>query len=750
LSSQVAKDIAIDEIIVYRLLSLIVSTVLMPQLRYTTPHGITVTRNETKLAFTRGLGHILKQLDTKRGAYFSSGYEYPERYSRWDVATVAPLLEIVGRDRTLTINALNDRGKVMLMLLDPLLRTHPHWNCESSNATALTVALRPLAERFAEEERSKQPSPFSLVRLFVEEFRNPADSRLMLTGAFGYDLLLQFDPIQQRLPRVDQKTLHLFLCDDIYFMDRKKEVIEHYQYDFHGSAGSTEGLDRSAASLAKPKKAPAPAEILSDHKTEEYMEKVEIVREGMRQGNYYEVVLRQTFSAPFAQSPSELFQRIQKSSPSPYEFMLQMGDEQLVGASPEMFVRVEEDQVETCPIAGTARRSGDPIRDAESIRALLNSTKEESELTMCSDVDRNDKSRVCVPGSVKVVGRRLIESYAGLFHTVDHVKGVLQPGFDSLDAFLTHMWAVTIIGAPKKAAAQAIEDLEKDARGWYGGAIGMIGLNGDINTGITIRTVHLKNGIAKYAAGATLLYDSEPREEDGECRLKATAFFRALFPSAGTRVAGHDTRRVGEGIRLLLVDNDDCFIHTLANYARQTGASVATYRSNVALEAIDTSRPDVVLISPGPARPADFGVPNLVKELAKRGIPTFGVCLGLQGIVEAFGGALEVLPYPMHGKGSLVTHSGKGVFHDLPTPFRVGRYHSLYAQRETFPSCLEITAESEDGIIMGVRHRDLPIEAVQFHPESILTLERDCGLRLMENMIETYAHAAAPSVVGRG
>ena len=336
------------------------------------------------------------------------------------------------------------------------------------------------------------------------------------------------------------------------------------------------------------------------------MEKVEAVREGMRQGNYYEVVLRQTFSAPFTQSPSELFQRIQKSSPSPYEFMLQMGDEQLVGASPEMFVRVEENHVETCPIAGTARRSGDPIRDAESIRALLNSAKEESELTMCSDVDRNDKSRVCIPGSVKVVGRRLIEAYAGLFHTVDHVKGTLQPGFDSLDAFLTHMWAVTIIGAPKKAAAQAIEDLENDARGWYGGAVGMISLNGDINTGITIRTIHLKNGIAKYAAGATLLYDSDPRDEDGECRLKATAFFRALYPKIAVGEEGHHARKVGEGIRLLLVDNDDCFIHTLANYARQTGASVSTYRSNVALEAIDASKPDVVLISPGPCATRRF------------------------------------------------------------------------------------------------------------------------------------------------
>ncbi|MBV9675084.1 MAG: anthranilate synthase component I [Acidobacteriaceae bacterium] len=714
----------------------------MQPLSYTTPHGITVTRTSSKIPFARGLDKLLKELDTERGVYLSSGYEYPGRYSRWDVACVAPCLEIVGHERTVSIRALNVRGQVLIGLLKPLVWDHPHWTASLFKRHALLLQLKPLADKFPEEERSKQPSPFSLLRALVGEFRHPDDSRLALIGAFGYDLLLQFDPIKLRLPREDQKTLHLFLCDDIYFMDRKKEIIERFQYDFSRNELTTAGLERTSPKIESAAVPAIRSEIVSDHTPEEYEQKVETVREGMRQGNYYEVVLRQTFSSPFTGSPSELFRRIQKTSPSPYEFLLQMGDEQLVGASPEMFVRVEGGQVESCPIAGTARRSGDPLRDAESIRELLNSAKEESELTMCSDVDRNDKSRVCVPGSVRVIGRRLIESYAGLFHTVDHVKGTLQEGFDSLDAFLTHMWAVTVIGAPKKAAAQAIEDLEKDARGWYGGAIGMLSLNGDINTGITIRTVHLKDGMARYGAGATLLYDSDPASEDDECRLKATNFFRALYPAVASGPSAYENRRVGEGVRILLVDNDDCFIHTLANYARQTGARVSTYRSHVALEAIDSEKPDIVLISPGPARPADFGVPDLVKELAKRSVPTFGVCLGLQGIVEAFGGQLQVLDYPMHGKGSPVSHKNGGVFRGLPESFRVGRYHSLYANRDELPACLEVTAESDDGIIMGVRHRELPIEAVQFHPESILTLERDCGLRLIENMIETYAHAA--------
>ncbi|MGH9652204.1 MAG: anthranilate synthase component I [Bryobacteraceae bacterium] len=716
----------------------------MPQLRYTTPHGIAVVRTASQVPYAQGLQEILKQLDTRRGVYLSSGYEYPERYSRWDVASVAPPLEIVARSRTVEFNALNRRGVVLHSLLRPLLANHPHAQNVSETPQSLRVELKPLAGRFSEEERSRQPSPFSLIRTLVEEFRNPEDTRLCLIGAFGYELLLQFDPIRPRMPRGDREDLHLFLCDDIYFMDRKRETIERFRYDFSHAGSTTAGLPRAAEDLEPPKNTGLRDEIVSDHTSEEYMAKVETVREGMRQGNYYEVVLRQTFSAPFDGSPSELFQRIQKTSPSPYEFFLQFGGEQLVGASPEMFVRVEGDRVESCPIAGTARRSGDPLRDAESIRELLNSAKEESELTMCSDVDRNDKSRVCLPGSVRMVGRRLIESYAGLFHTVDHVRGTLLPGCDALDALLTHMWAVTIIGAPKKAAAQAIEDLEKTPRGWYGGAIGILSLSGDVNTGILIRTVHLKDGVANYSAGATLLYDSDAKSEDQECHLKATTFFRALNPAAAQpEPRQHVARLGGAGVKLLLVDNDDCFIHTLANYARQTGARVSTYRSAVALEAIEARTPDVVLLSPGPARPQDFGVPHLVRELAKRGIPIFGVCLGLQGIVEAFGGTLDVLPYPMHGKGSLVTHRGEGVFQGLPSPFRVGRYHSLYANRDTFPAVLEITAESDDGVVMGVRHRELPIEAVQFHPESILSLDRDCGLQLMENMVERLARTGA-------
>ena len=708
----------------------------MRQLRFETRGGIAVTRTISKTPYKKGLRAILRQLDSRRGVYLSSGYEYPGRYSRWDVASVCPPLEIVGRGRVLEFRALNQRGEALCEIFLRRLRGHEHWAAIETMPGGWKGTLKPLPELFSEEERSRQPSAFSILRAILAEFKELGDGRLALVGAFGYDLLFQFDPIELKLPRGGAKDLHLYLCDDICFMDRKKEQIERYEYDFEFEELTTKGLPREGAGVA-PHPDTGTAEITCDHTPEEYMAGVEKVRQGMKRGDYYEVVLRQKFQAPYSGSVSTLFEKIQTASPSPYEFLIQFGEEQLVGASPEMFVRVEGGRIETCPISGTAQRTGDPMRDAENIRELLASLKEESELTMCTDVDRNDKSRVSVPGSVKVIGRRLIESYAGVFHTVDHVESMLDEGMDALDAFLTHMWAVTVIGAPKKAAAQEIENTEKDARGWYGGAVGMISLNGDINTGILIRTVHLRKGIAEYPVGATLLYDSIPASEELETRQKATGFFRVMAETRGVKKQKEPKQeKVGVGVKMLLVDNDDCFIHTLANYARQTGAEVVTYRAGFPLEMIEQIQPDLILISPGPGRPSDFGVPNVVRHAAGLGVPVFGVCLGLQGIVEAFGGELGVLDYPMHGKPSMVKHRGVGVFEGLPEEVKVGRYHSLYALPEKLPAVLEVTAESEDGIIMGVRHKTLPVEAVQFHPESLLTLEGAAGFKMIENVVK--------------
>jgi anthranilate synthase len=453
----------------------------------------------------------------------------------------------------------------------------------------------------------------------------------------------------------------------------------------------------------------------------------------------FEVVLSQTFIEPCTSQPSTLFRRMRKRNPAPYALFLNLGErEYLVGASPEMYVRVDKKRVETCPISGTISRGRDAVEDAERIRELLASRKDESELTMCTDVDRNDKSRICVPGSVRVIGRRQIELYSRLIHTVDHVEGTLLEQFDALDAFLSHTWAVTVTGAPKPGAIQHVENAERSPRAWYGGAIGVVNFNGNLNTGLTLRTVRLKDGLAQVRAGATLLYDSDPEAEELETRVKASAFLDAITGDLADSPTFAQSAAVqtGQGRRVLFVDHQDSFVHTLANYIRQTGAEVTTLRSGFDAKLLDQLKPDLVFLSPGPGTPSDFKLSATIQSALDRNIAIFGVCLGLQGLVEYFGGELGVLDYPMHGKPSTINVLGGRCLAGLPKQFTAGRYHSLYAKSEKLPAVLQVTAETEgDRVIMAIEHQSLPIAAVQFHPESILTLAGDTGLRLLSNAI---------------
>jgi anthranilate synthase len=274
----------------------------------------------------------------------------------------------------------------------------------------------------------------------------------------------------------------------------------------------------------------------------------------------------------------------------------------------------------------------------------------------------------------------------------------------------------------------------------------MLLFNGNINTGITIRTVHLKGGTARVRVGATLMCESDPDSEERETRTKAAAFINAVLGKA--RPAHGEARpieRTGECKRILFVDNADSFVHTLANYVRQTGAEVVTVRAGFPERILDEMKPDLVFISPGPGIPSQFNVPELVQTCVDRGLAIFGVCLGLQGIVEAFGGELGVLPHPVHGKSSRVRCRPEGLLEGFPEEFDAGRYHSLYARIDRMPDCLRVIAETEDGTVMAIQHENYPLAAVQFHPESILTLKDDLGIRLISRVVERIAGASANS-----
>src|SRR5689334_16090863 len=532
---------------------------------YETKGGITVTRQRRAIPYADAVSSYVDKLDERRGAVFSSNYEYPGRYTRWDTAVVDPPLGVSSFGRNVWIEAYNERGEVILEFIVERLKTVSELELGALTARRLDLTVKMPDRVFTEEERSKMPTVFTALRAITDLFYSQADASIGFYGAFGYDLAFQFDAINLKLERPsDQRDMVLYLPDEILVVDNYAAKAWVDRYDFSKNGKTTEG--RAGDIAAEPFVRTDVIPPKSDHRPGEYAELVVKAKESFRKGDLFEVVPGQKFMERCESKPSDISKRLKAINPSPYSFFINLGNQEyLVGASPEMFVRVSGRRIETCPISGTIKRGDDPIADSEQILKLLNSKKDESELTMCSDVDRNDKSRVCEPGSVKVIGRRQIEMYSRLIHTVDHVEGELRAGCDAIDALVAHAWAVTVTGAPKLAALQFIEDHERSPRAWYGAAIGAIRFDGGVDTGIALRTIRLIDGAAEVRVGATLLFDSDPAEEERETELKARALLDALSPVAADAAEGDGRDRPGAGLKVLLVDHQDSFVNTLAD-----------------------------------------------------------------------------------------------------------------------------------------------------------------------------------------
>lgn len=708
---------------------------------YQTASGLRVEVEQISETYLNAIEPLINKLNDHRGALFASGYEYPGRYTCWDIGFFNPPLLFSCRMDLVSIEALNERGRVLLALLKPALMAVSSIKVESENDRNFYCRIIPSQAYVNEEERSRQPSVFSVLRAVIAFFKSERDPYLGLFGAFAYDLIFQFEAFQQTLERAeDQRDMVLYLPDELYIIDHRKEEAFIRRYEFISEQHSTRGLERDGLKQTyNPVNYP---DKKADHEPGEYAELVVRAKKEFACGNLFEVVPSQTFYQHYPEEPSVLFRKMRSKNPSPYGFFINLGQEEyLIGASPEMYVRVQGRRIETCPISGTIKRGSNAMEDAANIETLLASEKESAELTMCTDVDRNDKSRICEAGSVEVIGRRQIEMYSRLIHTVDHVQGILREGYDAIDAFLTHMWVVTVTGAPKLWAMKFIESHEKTPRRWYAGAVGWLAFDGNLNTGLVLRTVRLHKGLAEIRAGATLLFDSEAHAEEKETELKASAFMDMLKAQDKPCVAKR-LLKPAKGKKIVLIDFEDSFVHTLANYFRQTGAEVITIRHHFADAYLKKNSCDLVVFSPGPGRPEDFQTKKIIDLVLKQQIPCFGVCLGLQAMVEYFGGQLHQLDYPVHGKSSFIQiTSPGGLFQGLDNPFKAGRYHSLYVKKAELPPMLSASALYDD-LVMAISHKSEFIHAIQFHPETILSLHAHAGQKIIHNLMEMVCQHA--------
>lgn len=270
-------------------------------------------------------------------------------------------------------------------------------------------------------------------------------------------------------------------------------------------------------------------DVQSNFTPEGYKQVVEKVKEEILAGEIFQIVPSQRWMIPNAPDPMNVYRVLRELNPSPYMYYLQMEEEMIVGASPELLVKVTDRKIETCPIAGSRPRGRDEREDQRLASELLQDPKERAEHVMLVDLGRNDVGRVSTYGSVQVTEQMKIEKYSHVMHMVSRVTGQLVEGLDRFDAFRSCFPAGTVSGAPKIRAMEIIAEMEPGQRGVYAGAIGYFGSNGNMDTCIAIRTVYFRNGVAYLQAGGGVVIDSDPQKEYEETCHKAKAVLKAIM-----------------------------------------------------------------------------------------------------------------------------------------------------------------------------------------------------------------------------
>ncbi|MDI9632063.1 MAG: chorismate-binding protein [Acidobacteriota bacterium] len=401
-------------------------------------------------------------------------------------------------------------------------------------------------ERGYDREALPGPPLTALAALLGEVAAGPGPAPFTggWVGFFGYDVVRLLERLPGRPP--DPFGLPLALLarfDNLVVFDHARQRLLLIANEIEGevdAAAAEQALDRLARHLEGPaegegrgavrlpERFPAPPPLQPAFKGEAFQAAVRTAQEQIAAGEIFQVVLARRFRLPSDVQPLPLYWARRLVDPSPYMVLFECPDLALVGASPEMLVRKEGDRIVTRPIAGTRPRAADREGDARLAAELLADPKERAEHLMLVDLGRNDLGRVAAPGSVEVTSYAQVERYARVMHLVSNVEARLAPGRTALAALLSCFPAGTVSGAPKIRAMEIIDELEPEARGPYAGAVGYLSFTGDLDTCITIRTLVVRGGETSVSAGAGIVADSRPEDEQRETENKAAALLQAV------------------------------------------------------------------------------------------------------------------------------------------------------------------------------------------------------------------------------
>ena len=360
-----------------------------------------------------------------------------------------------------------------------------------------------------------------------------------LAGYFGYDTVRYIEPrlaAAQKPDVLNTPDILLMLTEQLAVVDNLSGKLNLIVYANPEQADAytlaRQRLHELTTRLRQPVDIPhAPpmhgGEAKSEFGETAFKQAVAKAKQYIFDGDIMQVVLAQRMSQPFPAAPLSLYRALRSLNPSPYMFYYDMGDHHVVGASPEILVRLEGDNVTVRPIAGTRPRGKTPQQDAELAQDLLADPKELAEHLMLIDLGRNDVGRVAQRGSVKLTEKMVIERYSHVMHIVSNVEAALKPGLDAIDVLKATFPAGTVSGAAKVRAMEIIDELEPSKRGIYAGAVGYLGFNGDMDLAIALRTAVIKDATLYVQAGAGIVADSVPASEWMETQNKARAVLRA-------------------------------------------------------------------------------------------------------------------------------------------------------------------------------------------------------------------------------
>jgi anthranilate synthase component 1 len=411
--------------------------------------------------------------------------------------------------------------------------------------------------------------PLTVLRAASAALATPAEDGLPpLTGGFvgflSYDVVRRLERLPERTPdELGVPELGLMLATDLAVLDHADGsvllVANAINYDDTDErvdeawADAVARLDRMTSDLS----ASAPSTVASytpgaaqpvraRTQAEEFIAGVEVIKERIRAGDAFQVVLSERFAVP-AGDPLDIYRVLRATNPSPYMYLLRFDGYDIIGSSPEALVKVDGRRAMTHPIAGTRPRGSTPQADARAAHELAADPKERAEHVMLVDLGRNDLGRVCTPGTVEVVELMALRRYSHVMHLESTVVGELAPGRTALDALLSCFPAGTLSGAPKPQAMTIIEELEPVRRGVYGGVVGYLDFAGQLDAAIAIRTAVVVDGTAYVQAGAGVVADSDPAAEEREARSKAAAVLEAVAVATTLRPPQHAATGDGPG-----------------------------------------------------------------------------------------------------------------------------------------------------------------------------------------------------------